>query len=804
MISSPTWDASSEHLSPKTRSTGHSPRRRTRESIFPDIAGYISDFDTEGRNRTSGISSALRIWPDSAQSTNNPLSPIELRRNMSFLSPSGRQSFANTSRDDISTVSPVRGAHRPPPPTVYTVQEEPKLAIRPRFHSRDHSNDRALHEARRGSIIAPSTKSAPTVRSQRLNLSRLFGRDKEAKRSKKVQGIKVQEKDTKSPTKTIYAATRSPSDTEAPAAPKLVSQRSRNTIYERNATDNAKVNQRRPPKGIQHWFEGVSDDDLPEVVLASPERVTTATFRPALGPSRLRAAPTSLITPPADPVQAFVFNPGSNHHDHVSIDTASSDRHEQSILNFSDSDESDPSSPLSPARYWTAQRLQIPQSYSLRRAKSTDGQDSMSSAGTTMTSVTIPIMNADTLYRTPLPSPHNLRQHATDVPASPLRMMRSESNMGRHHHHTVASSSTADTSRSNDTATNTANSTQFMAVTQEEMALLEMMRRKRAEMQGPMEPTYRRASSARQYEDANAVVCREDSAVAHTKTTAFSITSSNNSVFGAIFPAPPSSSATQSQRTSALDARALHIVDEDKFFFASPMTTEQHQDPETSSSPAFYAELEAPGPTTAPLPTAVFSPCPQSPLSQFPTPCKPVLPFHHRHKRSLSSSHAVSPIAAPSSRKIGNQHTHKRSLSSSGIPRRTSSYSVSDPYQLALDLDFSPLLIPLGATVASPPAAAKPQQVPGTESLPSLSRSSEASQFSTTTTNGRATGAVVGGQPISTMKTTTPTTGLGLHMMEHLCELDVKRNSCVRNSTLSGAGNDVLAAWSALGGGLSP
>lgn len=74
----------------------------------------------------------------------------------------------------------------------------------------------------------------------------------------------------------------------------------------RDSFNRAKLHVRRPPQGIAHWFDaydmGSDDEDLVDTVESSSQKSRisfmsgSSTFHPSLGPNRLRAAPTSRLS----------------------------------------------------------------------------------------------------------------------------------------------------------------------------------------------------------------------------------------------------------------------------------------------------------------------------------------------------------------------------------------------------------------------------------------------------------------------------------------------------------------------------
>jgi len=279
-----------------------------------------------------------------------------------------------------------------------------------------------------------------------------------------------------------------------------------------------------------------------------------------------------------------------------------------------------------------------------------------------------------------------------------------------------------------------ASTTHVMTVTQEEMALLEMMRRKRAEMQG---------------ENSSPQAFREDSGLCLTSalnrdferqnSTAKSVASStisrdsDKSILGTAFPAPPSG-ASSGRVASTPTERNFSGTSADENVLAHVLTHVLEEDDANSEKEAQESQGS---------------------------------PIYHELEAPLETLCAVT-YSQPRTQWLPRAHVDKNS----GLPVP---YNAADPYSLAPDLNFSPLdLLP-------------PPTRPYSPSL-STSRSSWVGSQSSTltpTTDGNNGGVGVVGS------TTSLTDG-------GICELDVKRNS--RVTSMNGAGNDVLAAWGALGG----
>ncbi|KAG9592146.1 hypothetical protein KCV04_g21078, partial [Aureobasidium melanogenum] len=387
---------------------------------------------------------------------------------------------------------------------------------RPTLHAAASQPD--LYSASRKNAIMTDAARPPPMpqqlqRSHRVDFSRLFSRHKSKNKDKEKEKEKLSRPPTAHvpalqslplpPPPPVPVATRSRQGSDIssvrPASSGNSSQRIQATAFDRNATENAKINVRRPPRGIKHWFEGLdsSDDDLPEVVTPA-ETIQQSTFNPALGPGRSRVAPTSRVTPTCEGASSDYFRYQSSTHQ---AHSQHQNLQERSMLNLSSDEEDEHSEPPSPPR-WADHSTTAsgPASDSVSWNKTAATRQSTFSMQTTMTSGSIPIIHADNLemaYRTPLPPlPAQYQQYTDNNPVpAPLRKQKSYhfSSPGR----TRATSITS-TGMQSATSASSNGQSHVMTVTQEEMALLEMMRRKRAEMQAQSSHPARRHDSSSQ------------------------------------------------------------------------------------------------------------------------------------------------------------------------------------------------------------------------------------------------------------------------------------------------------------------
>ncbi|KAI4728434.1 hypothetical protein E4T49_03711 [Aureobasidium sp. EXF-10728] len=504
------------------------------ESRFEQSIGYTLATEGGAADPAMGAAGTLQIWPKLH---------MEPYQNMPELD-KARFNRLPSNHTDPFLSQPAR-----PRPTLHAAASQPDL-----------------YSASRKNAIMTDAAVPPPVpqqlqRSHRVDFSRLFSRHKSKNKDKE------KEKTTRRPSAPHVPAppslplpppppvpasvrSRQGSDISSvrPASSGTASHRTQATAFDRNATENAKINVRRPPKGIKHWFEAVdsSDDDLPEVVTPA-ETIHHSAFNPALGPGRSRVAPTSRVTPNCEGSSSDYFQyQNSIHQAH----SQNQNLQERSMLNLSSDEEDERSEPPSPPR-WADHSTTADgtTSDSVGWNKTAATRQSTFSMQTTMTSGSIPIIHADNLelaYRTPLPPlPAQYQQYTepSAVPA-PLRKQKSYhfSSPGR----TRATSITSTGMQSANSASS-AGQSHVMAVTQEEMALLEMMRRKRAEMQTQSNHPARRQDSSSQpsqYDRKNSAV-RSTASSTFSRGSAMSIGMMLDAPEGAAFPAPPSNRILQ-------------------------------------------------------------------------------------------------------------------------------------------------------------------------------------------------------------------------------------------------------------------
>lgn len=595
------------------------------ERRFQDSIGYTLA-NERGADSAMGAAGTLQIWPKLH---------MEPYQNMPELDKARFNRLPSIHTDPFLT-QPAR-----PRPTLHAAASQPDL------YSASRKNAIMTDAA------VPPPIPQPLQRSHRVDFSRLFSRHKSKNKDKAKDKMTRPTTNHGStavlplpPPPPVPVSTRSRQDSDLssvrPASSGTASHRIQATAFERNATENAKINVRRPPKGIKHWFEGLdsSDDDLPEVVTPA-ETIHQSTFNPALGPGRSRVAPTSRVTPTCEGSSSDYFHyQNSTHQAH----SQHQNLQERSMLNLSSDEDDDQSDPSSPPR-WAGHSTTMsgPASDNMSWNKTTATRQSTFSMQTTMTSGSIPIIHADNLelaYRTPLPPLPAQYQNYPDVSAvpAPLRKQKSYhfSSPGR----TRATSITSTGMQSAASASTTGQS-HVMAVTQEEMALLEMMRRKRAEMQTQSShPSQRNGSSSQpsQYDRKNSVG-RSTASSTFSRGSAMSIGLMLDAPEGTAFPAPPSN-------------RIVHETQDMNYFGLDEKRTNRSSDMSTPHS-YMLAELEAPN-------------------EQLQALC-----FQQPPKSASSSSNKLVPFE-----------------------------NTADPYQLAPDLELSSLdLLPLPARTYSPSLA---------------------------------------------------------------------------------------------------
>lgn len=719
-------------------------------------------FDRDAADREPVMTAGgLQIWPK--------VSTLSSRETREY----GKRLHQNHSASDSTTASDagtLRSFYDPLKAPLAVSQQTSASAVRDRalrkgqpiIHVSSSQPDFQAPLRTRRSAAEPddSPKSTRSHRSQKLDLSRFFGKNKGTKSSSSSSSPKPIVEESRNwgrayKESDVQSVLTSDNTTLLSSG---ASQRSQNTVHAKDVTENAKVNVRRPPKGIQHWFEGLDesdDDDLPEVV-QSP---SPATFRPSLGPCRSRGAPTSRISPSYQVTpDYFHFGETPAHHSEMagSVPPQASgivDDHEgpnlqgQSMLNLSSSDD-EASEPPSPA-CWPEQSLGInngpastvSRSSSSYQGKVDDARSSVFTMQTMMTSGSIPIINGD-LFRGPLPAmPAVYAFPPTPSPSLPtppyMQRMYSGRSQSRSRPPTVQS--IPETVDSDYNVVTPGEPAHTMRVTQEEMVLLAMMRRKRVEMQAghsPAENIQRQLALDRLNTSARSIASPPMSP---------SIDMMLGSPGGSIaFPAPPSISDKRpfSRLTRSASAERLH-----GHKYVSSSSSFRLKDKALPDAPTPHSE--------------VLCELEAEPVEHLAPVCYsgPTLPL--RRSRSSQVLSVRSPLL----------------------------FNADDPYQLAPDLDFSPLdLLPLPSRMYSPSLT--------------TSRSSMVGSHSSAQTPERASERDVDVDADADADTDADLVvveeGDDDEEAEAAAALAEARKGSVKS--LSSVGVDVLAAWGALGG----
>ncbi|GAB7350380.1 hypothetical protein MBLNU459_g1003t3 [Dothideomycetes sp. NU459] len=680
-----------------------------------------------------------RPHPHQNRSASNSVTTSESGTLRSFYDPS-KAPLAVSQQTSASAVRDM--ALRKGKPVIHVSSSQPDFHAPPRT-SRTSRTSREHRSSTEPAELVTTADSPKSLRSQRLDLSRFFGKHKSSRSSSASSRRRIESRISDRTQNDGDVHRTLVADRPAPPVSSGASQRSQNTAFDRDVTENAKVNVRRPPKGIQHWFEGLdeSDDDLPEVV----QTPSPATFRPSLGPSRSRGAPTSRISPSYHVAPDYFHFGDHPAHASGSLDVATSQANgavddgeepslqNQSMLNLSSSDDEDSSEPPSPA-CWPEQSQGInngpaalasplPSPY---ESKLNDMRSSVFTMQTMMTSGSIPIINGD-LFRGPLPAmPATYAFPPTPSPSLPtpphLQRMYSGSSPTRSRPPTVQSIPEVTTTEPAHT----------MKVTQEEMALLAMMRRKRVEMQSSMGNSPRRSDQGN-ISRQNALDRLNNARSISSPPMSPSIDMMLDSHGGISFPAPPSISDRRPSARLTRSASAERLRGH-KYTSSSSSRLKDKRLPDAPTPHSDgLCELEA-EPVEHLAPVCYSAPTPTLPL--------------------------------------------RRSRSSQVLTTSSSAYNADDPYQLAPDLDFSPLdLLPLPHRMYSPSLATSRSSMVGSNfSAATPERASEAD----------ADADVVfledGDETVDA---------------EAVAEAEARKGSV---KSLSSVGIDVLAAWGALGG----
>ncbi|KAF4554876.1 Hypothetical protein D9617_3g019450 [Elsinoe fawcettii] len=533
---------------------------------------------------------------------------------------------------------------------------------------------------------------------------------------------------------------------DPPALPRRSAARSRDSF------NRAKIHVRRPPKGVTHWFDAIddsSDDDYPEVVetpqpMSAPPGVTT--FQPSLGPHRARAAPTSFVSQSSENdyfsyiranrrrKNSAVDNDGSHPHRFMSEDP-----NNRSVLDLS-SDEESQSLPQSPAG-WAPMLTPSPGPHTgtfLRRATMQRKgsvaasavtmtpalRQSMASMQTTLTSGTIPFMlrispSIDNHGPPPVPI---LARHAASYLALTGRPPTADGSVARspsiRQSERMLSSNGSITSGSH-TSGYPSGAAHFVAVTAEEMELLELMRSKKAsdahqfhfsnsttehlpiaEEEEPPMPVPAVLSAAK-HKSAQSLI--DDAKRSHSLGSTVTLETGE----AMTFPTPPLPSYTSSPRTSGnllnhIGSAALNIGN-----LPTPPLSASYWSPEIPTPAEEISELEA-IPYTGPLPMRMSNSnnhhhsIASTIIEKNPADRYSIL------KPQIFTGALKTPIteSAPTFPKRNSSLNNDRDtrilspLSPLKSPRRTRTFDAADTFNLMPDLniDFSDFDLPLLST----------------------------------------------------------------------------------------------------------
>ncbi|KAG8626964.1 hypothetical protein KVT40_005909 [Elsinoe batatas] len=529
---------------------------------------------------------------------------------------------------------------------------------------------------------------------------------------------------------------------DPPALPRRSAARSRDSF------NRAKIHVRRPPKGVTHWFDALddsSDDDYPEVVetpqpMSAPAGRTT--FQPSLGPHRARAAPTSFVSQSSEGdyfsyiranrrrKNSAVHNDGLH-----TVRSISDDPNNRSVLDLS-SDEESQSLPQSPAG-WAPMLTPSPGPHTgtfLRRATmqrkgsaaaSAAGmtpalRQSMASMQTTLTSGTIPFMlrispSIDNHGPPPVPI---LARHAASYLALTGRPPTADGSVARspsiRQSERMLSSNGSIMSGSH-TSGYPSGAAHFMAVTSEEMELLELMRSKRAaethhfhfansttehlpiaEEEEPPVPVPAPLSAAK-HKSAQSLM--DDAKRSHSLGSTVTLETGENLTF----PTPPLPSTKSSPRSSSIQQRsnlgssALNIGS-----LPTPPLSASYWSPEIPTPAEEISELEA-IPYSGPLPIRMSGNNHNSIASTIID--KRASDRYSILRPQIFTGALKTPITeeAPTFPQRNASLTNDRDtkiLSPIKSPRRTRTFDAADTFNLMPDLniDFSDFTLPLLST----------------------------------------------------------------------------------------------------------
>lgn len=536
-------------------------------------------------------------------------------RHASQEAPTKDSGAGTRARYDIATLLAYHQASSRPSVTT-TRSASDMMQVHPALRSVASADATSTRSSLESSDVRSAAQQAQ--RSQRLDLSKMFSKNKPAKASPPID--KPQPRRLHSPhapgakaalilgedTRALTMTTPSPSESAARPAPPAA--------YRHNPYDNAKINIRRPPKGTTHWFDALdsdSDDDFPEVVSTLSDSVSMAASRqsPVSVKSRTsvnskmsmssRTAPTSsLVSPMSDttpdyfnfsyrtrhPSNSVNRNPmvrqvsdksttsSYNGFQYTNSTTRSTGllRHsnDNSILTMSSSEEDDPAGPETPER-WHYELAAGNDKHSvavttIEDPTSRDAQSCNSVEGV-MNTGAASLISDDVLFPTSYPTTHTLANHPVQgVSSTPLTYEANAS----------CPNPTSATTESINKASSGTDLAHMMAVTEEEMLLLDLMRRKRAEALQQQQPSHTHPSLA--------PVRRTsvNKTLPPVPTAQYLLDSPD----GLLFPTPPSNRAAPAAHANPTQAPAFPLP---------PQAIKELDSTSTPSPLCFISELEA-------------------------------------------------------------------------------------------------------------------------------------------------------------------------------------------------------------------
>ncbi|KAK4554794.1 hypothetical protein LTR86_008296 [Recurvomyces mirabilis] len=232
----------------------------------------------------------LNVWPNLEQDKKRQEDTLSMR----VYQPTGRpsinprttssgssQGHYDRSKEPLyvtqqTSASAVRdmGLRKPPPMTIHETSSDPNLGRRPLKSAMKKPSSPESTRKPTGSSL--KLKSSPSKKMKRLDLSQLFPPPRSSSRNAlaapnlmmpRAGSDVTDDSDFPSPAETVRVELRKPAQNAryetfkrpAPAAAPAT----RPKVFEKDIYDSAKVNVRRPPKGIQNWFDGfdISSDE---------------------------------------------------------------------------------------------------------------------------------------------------------------------------------------------------------------------------------------------------------------------------------------------------------------------------------------------------------------------------------------------------------------------------------------------------------------------------------------------------------------------------------------------------------------